>query len=50
MLLAAVPIVVASAGLAVLNRKFVEPLRGKVREVGLQAPSVADNGARLTAL
>lgn len=48
MLLAAVPIALAGAGLAVLNRKFVEPLRGKVREVGLQAPSVADHEAQVT--
>jgi len=49
MLLAAVPIALAGAGQAILNRKFVEPLRGKVREVGLQARSAADNGACLTA-
>lgn len=48
MLLAAVPITLAGAGLAVLNRKFVEPFRGRVRDVRQQALSAPDKGARVT--
>lgn len=33
MILAAIPIALTGAGMAVLNRKFIEPLRGRLREI-----------------
>ncbi len=41
MLLATAPITLAAAGLAILNRKFIEPLRGRVRDAVPQALSAA---------